>query len=228
MSHSEQATAYMQQHGLEVYLQDAAQLHRASGGNGRGGDSTGFMARYLTSVACGQHVLWRHYSFVAGTHFNRKCFLVAAQRCLAPLSSAAGRLSFGDAHSLLQLLCPDFPASVLKNAWSSAVAVQECESCCCGLSSQVLCCVSAMSASQVQARHARLGAWLMLHPCLVPACRGGLPATQAAAAAAAQRCGRCSTGCQPCRPGAAVRAVAVSGGVFPVRARTAADQAGGL
>jgi hypothetical protein len=62
----------------------------------------------------------------AGTHFNRKCFLVAAQRCLAPCN-AAGRLSFGDVHSLLQLLCPDFPPSVLKNAWSSAVAVQECK-----------------------------------------------------------------------------------------------------
>jgi hypothetical protein len=62
----------------------------------------------------------------AGTHFSRKCFLVPAQRCLAPCN-AAGRLSFGDVHSLLQLLCPDFPSSVLKNAWSSAVAVQECK-----------------------------------------------------------------------------------------------------
>jgi hypothetical protein len=65
-------------------------------------------------------------SAAAGTHFNRQCFLVTAQRSLAPLA-AAGRLSFGDMHSLLQLLCPDFPTSVLKNAWSSAVAVQECK-----------------------------------------------------------------------------------------------------
>jgi hypothetical protein len=61
-----------------------------------------------------------------GTHHNRKAFLAAAQRSLLPLN-AAGQLAFGDVHSLLQLLCPDFPASVVKNAWSSAVDIQECE-----------------------------------------------------------------------------------------------------
>lgn len=63
---------------------------------------------------------------LTGTHHNRKAFLAAAQRSLLPLNTA-GQLAFGDFHSLLQLLCPDFPASVVKNAWSSAVAIQECE-----------------------------------------------------------------------------------------------------
>ena len=30
----------------------------------------------------------------------------------------------GDYHSLLQLLCPDLPLAVVKNAWSSAAAIQ--------------------------------------------------------------------------------------------------------
>lgn len=124
---TEQTTAaYCLRHGLEVYLQDAAQLYCATAS---GSSAAEWMAHYLSAVVCGQHLPWRHYAFVSGTHFNRKCFLVSAQRSLGPFSAgAAGRLSFGDAHSLLQLLCPDFPAAVVKNAWSSAVAVQECES----------------------------------------------------------------------------------------------------
>lgn len=33
----------------------------------------------------------------------------------------------GDVHSLLLLLCPDFPLGGVKNCWSSAVALQTCE-----------------------------------------------------------------------------------------------------
>jgi hypothetical protein len=123
----QQTEAYCLRHGLEVYLQDAAQLYSAS--STASSSAAEWMAHYLSASVCGQHTPWRHYAFVSGTHFNRKCFLASAQRSLGPISAgAAGRLSFGDAHSLLQLLCPDFPAAVVKNAWSSAVAVQECES----------------------------------------------------------------------------------------------------
>lgn len=123
---TEQTAGYCLRHGLEVYLQDAAQLYC---GTASCSSAAEWMAHYLSAAVCGQHLPWRHYAFVAGTHFNRKCFLASAQRSLSPVSAgAAGRLSFGDTHSLLQLLCPDFPAAVVKNAWSSAVAVQECES----------------------------------------------------------------------------------------------------
>jgi hypothetical protein len=33
----------------------------------------------------------------------------------------------GDVHSLLLLLCPDFPLAGVKSAWSSAVVLQACE-----------------------------------------------------------------------------------------------------
>lgn len=62
----------------------------------------------------------------AATHHNRKMFLACARRCLAPIAQA-GKLSLGDVHSLLLLLCPDFPLVAVKNAWSSAVAIQTCK-----------------------------------------------------------------------------------------------------
>uniref|UniRef100_A0A383V4D7 Centriolar satellite-associated tubulin polyglutamylase complex regulator 1 n=1 Tax=Tetradesmus obliquus TaxID=3088 RepID=A0A383V4D7_TETOB len=121
--------AYWQLHGLEVYIQDAAQLLLGStpscsrGTSGSSSSSATFMAEYLSSVVSGQHVLWRHYAYVAGTHHNRKVFLACARRMLAP-TAAAGRLSMGDVHSLLLLLCPDFPLGGVKNCWSAAVALQ--------------------------------------------------------------------------------------------------------
>lgn len=119
------STAYCQQHGLEIYLQDAAQLHACSS---QQQDPAAFLAEYLTAVACGKHVVCRDYAYVSGTLHNRKCFLLAAAATSAQRDMPEPqRLSLGDVHSLLQLLCPDLPASVVKNAWSSATTIQECE-----------------------------------------------------------------------------------------------------
>jgi hypothetical protein len=66
---AQDATAYCLQQGLEVYIQDAAQLlqttHQAATATSTANSDT-FMARYLTAVVRGEHVLWRHYGFVSG------------------------------------------------------------------------------------------------------------------------------------------------------------------
>ncbi|KAF6265558.1 hypothetical protein COO60DRAFT_862401 [Scenedesmus sp. NREL 46B-D3] len=128
----ESTQTYLHLHGLEVYIQDAAQLllgSTQSCSNGTSSSTAMFMAEYLSSVVGGQHVLWRHHAYVTGTHHNRKVFLACARRVLAP-TAAAGRLSMGDVHSLLLLLCPDFPLACVKNAWSSAAALQACTHAC--------------------------------------------------------------------------------------------------
>jgi hypothetical protein len=79
-----------------------------------------------------------------GSHSNRLALLLAAQHSLhgaltATTATAAGgganeapRLTRGDVSSLLQLLVPGFPLASVKQAWSSAVAIQGCEWWCCG------------------------------------------------------------------------------------------------
>lgn len=74
-------------------------------------------------ISVGQH---RNNLLPAATHHNCKVFLACVRRTLTP-TAAAGRLSIGDVHSLLLMLCPDFPLAAVKNAWSSAVAIQACK-----------------------------------------------------------------------------------------------------
>lgn len=72
---ADQAMIYCLQHGLEVYLQDAAQLYAAqhslpSSSSGSSNDPAVFMAHYLTAAVCGQHLPWRHYALVSGARIN--------------------------------------------------------------------------------------------------------------------------------------------------------------
>ena len=56
----------------------------------------------------------------AGTPYTRRSFLIAAAAALQPLA-ALGPFSPGDCHSMLLLLCPDFPLSSVRNCWAAAV-----------------------------------------------------------------------------------------------------------
>ncbi|KAI8473359.1 MAG: hypothetical protein J3K34DRAFT_519026 [Monoraphidium minutum] len=106
---------------------------------------TAFLAEYLAAARAGQHVVGRHFAFVAGTLENRCAFLGAARRALAALGAPAAaaapdapgaaaaegaappappRLTPGDFHSLLQMLCPDFPPGPVRKAWGAACALQ--------------------------------------------------------------------------------------------------------
>eukprot|EP00877_Chromochloris_zofingiensis_P007699 jgi/Chrzof1/3182/Cz12g14260.t1 len=114
------AQYYLDQHGLYVYIKDATSLMVSNPDL----DPVKFMADYLTAVVGGQHVIGRHYGFVSATAYNRQIFLGCFRKAVAHLASSATHLTQGDCHSLLQLLCADMPVGAVKNAWSSAVALQ--------------------------------------------------------------------------------------------------------
>lgn len=73
-----EAAEFCQRHGLELHVRDAAQLYAAAAAGGHKPRSAPaatsadeFMANYFTAVACGQHVLWRHYSYVTGSSVGK-------------------------------------------------------------------------------------------------------------------------------------------------------------
>lgn len=63
------------------------------------------------------------YHTFAGSAHNRYAFVSAARRAL--LHATLPRLTVGDCHSLLQMMCPDFPQSPVQHAWLAACAAQE-------------------------------------------------------------------------------------------------------
>lgn len=59
----------------------------------------------------------------AGTPYNRWTFFSEARRVLEALGPSTV-LTILDTHSMLQLLCPDFPLGIVKNAFTPASMLQ--------------------------------------------------------------------------------------------------------
>ena len=103
-----------------------------------------FLAAYFLSAQTGGHAVGRHYGFLAATARGRRAFVAALRRAARPLfsgelsaasdeaeetpaltdadvaASSGLLITFADFHSLLQLLCPDFPPAPVRHAWSAA------------------------------------------------------------------------------------------------------------
>ncbi|CAF93041.1 unnamed protein product, partial [Tetraodon nigroviridis] len=77
---------------------------------------TRFFAEYFSSVKNGNHVLFREYSYIRATPHNRASFIRMFWRCYRQIGRSGDLLSALEYRSLLQLLCPDFPAEVVENA----------------------------------------------------------------------------------------------------------------
>ena len=59
----------------------------------------------------------------AGTAFNRWAFFCRAKEVLS-LCAPAGLLTMLDVHSVLQELCPNWPLTLTKNAFTPAISAQ--------------------------------------------------------------------------------------------------------
>lgn len=113
---------YMEEHFLRVYLEDAvAQLlsHRQEGATSPSMKPCKFFKEYFTSVHQGTHVLFREYSFVSATSYNRICVLRAITQIYKSMLHREEKYNFRDYHSTLQLVWPDFPVQVVQDAFAA-------------------------------------------------------------------------------------------------------------
>ncbi|MCI4380275.1 hypothetical protein PGIGA_G00238020 [Pangasianodon gigas] len=74
-----------------------------------------YFAEYFTSVKNGNHVLFREFSYVKGTAHNRASFIHIFWKCFRQIGKNRDLLTMMEYTSLLQLLCPDFPAEMVQN-----------------------------------------------------------------------------------------------------------------
>ncbi|KAK6472554.1 UPF0705 protein C11orf49-like protein [Huso huso] len=75
-----------------------------------------FFADYFNSVRNGNHILFREFSFVKATPYNRSSFLRAFWRSFRQIGKNGDLLTVMEYRSLLQLLCPDFPVELVQKA----------------------------------------------------------------------------------------------------------------
>ncbi|CAL1265122.1 unnamed protein product [Larinioides sclopetarius] len=112
---------YLEKHNLLIYLDDAvAQMMSLRIENQANKiKPTKFLKEYFCSVHQGTHVLFREYSFISATLYNRLCVMKAVMQIYKPLLYRDDRLNAKEYHSLLQLVWPNFPFDVVQVSFKS-------------------------------------------------------------------------------------------------------------
>ncbi|KAM7003309.1 centriolar satellite-associated tubulin polyglutamylase complex regulator 1 [Tautogolabrus adspersus] len=75
-----------------------------------------YFAEYFSSVKNSNHVLFREYNYIKATPHNKASFIRVFWRCYRQIGKSGDLLSMHEYRSLLQLLCPDFPAEMVQSA----------------------------------------------------------------------------------------------------------------
>ncbi|KAK2157422.1 hypothetical protein LSH36_192g04037 [Paralvinella palmiformis] len=113
MKQQQIAVTKEEKHHVLTYIEDAiSQLLEHKETNSKV-NTAKFFSDYFSSVKEGNHVLFREYSYVHATPHNRACFVRTFWKCFRNIGKKGDLLSVKEYHSLLCLLCPDFPFSVV-------------------------------------------------------------------------------------------------------------------
>lgn len=114
---------YLKDHYLEIYLEDAvAQMlsNRQEGNKSPTMKPMKFFKEYFTSVHQGTHILFREFSFVSATPYNRLCVLKALLQIYKPLLyHQEYRFDAREYHAIVKLVFPDFHMQVVQDAFTA-------------------------------------------------------------------------------------------------------------
>ncbi|XP_048728460.1 centriolar satellite-associated tubulin polyglutamylase complex regulator 1-like isoform X2 [Ostrea edulis] len=100
---------YLGKHHVLVYMEDAvAQLLEHREENSKI-NPIKFLCEYFNSVRDGNHTMFREFSYIHATPHNRASFVRLFWKCYRQIGKKGDLLSIQEYHSLLSLLCSDFP-----------------------------------------------------------------------------------------------------------------------
>ena len=102
---------YFKKHHIQTYVSDSIDLLLRIKDQDPKTSPLVTLTEYFRSVLAGTHVAFREYSFVSLTPHNRASFILLFSDCFKRLNNDS--LMLQEYHSLLQLVCPDFPMSFL-------------------------------------------------------------------------------------------------------------------
>ncbi|ESP04163.1 hypothetical protein LOTGIDRAFT_198812 [Lottia gigantea] len=112
--YSMSADKYLAKHNILVYLEDSvAQLLEHKEENSKV-NAVKFLSDYFSSVRDGNHTMFREYTFIHSTPHNRASFVRLFWKCYRQIGKKGDLLSIQEYHSLLGLICPDFPFDIVK------------------------------------------------------------------------------------------------------------------
>jgi len=108
----------MNKHQIKFYLEDAiCQLLENRDETGKSNPAK-FLSDYFYSVHNGDHILFREYNYLQATQYNRKHLIKMIWSCFRNVSTEGSELlSVQEYHSLITLICFDFPLEVVQNTF---------------------------------------------------------------------------------------------------------------
>ncbi|XP_046543917.1 UPF0705 protein C11orf49 homolog isoform X1 [Haliotis rubra] len=108
------AERYLAKHNVLTYLEDGiSQLLEHREDNPKV-NAVKFISDYFASLRDGNHTMFREYAFVRSTPHNRASFVKLFWKCYKQIGKKGDLLSIQEYHSLLGLLCSDFPFSMVQ------------------------------------------------------------------------------------------------------------------
>jgi len=109
----ESAKSYLQRHHVMAYLEDAMlQLLAKKDEDGKT-QPFHFLTDYFKRAVNGKHVVLREYAFIIATPYNQRCFIKLFWDTYKNISDTGRVMICTEYHSLLRLLCRDFPLDMV-------------------------------------------------------------------------------------------------------------------
>lgn len=100
---------YLKKHHLLTYVEDVLSLLLARKDEDSKTKPFQLLANYFKSVLDGSHVIFREYSFISSTPRNRRAFVALVWQTYSSVPEVREPMRSVELHSLLRLLCADFP-----------------------------------------------------------------------------------------------------------------------
>ncbi|XP_014777827.1 centriolar satellite-associated tubulin polyglutamylase complex regulator 1 isoform X2 [Octopus bimaculoides] len=106
--------SYLERFQVLLYLEDSiSQLLEYKDDNPKV-NVIKFMNEYFQSVKNGTHVMFREFEFINATLHNRKSFIKLFWKCFQQVGKKGDLLTIQEYHSLICLLCSDFPFELVQ------------------------------------------------------------------------------------------------------------------
>ncbi|KAJ8326582.1 hypothetical protein QVD99_006703 [Batrachochytrium dendrobatidis] len=98
---------YLEKHRIRFYMEDAVCLMLDS----KTDNQLLFLHNYFDTVRRGQNIIGREFEYVQGSLHNRAAFMSKYSQAL----HQDGKYSITELHQLAELICPDFPLSIIES-----------------------------------------------------------------------------------------------------------------
>lgn len=108
------AERYLAKHHVLTYMEDSISQLLENRDENPKINPLKILSEYFTALRDGNHTMFREYQFIHATPHNRASFVKLFWKCYKQIGKKGDLLSIQEYHSLITLLCSDFPFELVQ------------------------------------------------------------------------------------------------------------------